>query len=362
MQGGRYLSRSVGADGRFVYSYNPKTNKAPPKYNMVRHAGTVFSMLDLYQSTKDQHLLRASERAIGYLLEAIEPFGKEPDKVAVLAYRGKIKLGGVALAIVALAEHVGITGDRRNLPVLKRLGRYIQQSQDTDGRFLHQRDFPSGAPRSFVSQYYPGEALLALSRLYAVDRDERWLDTAEKNAHYLINIRDRGRPTDKLIHDHWLLYALNELYRFRPNPQYLTHSIRITQAIRNRQNRNPAFPDYLGSYYRPPRSTPTATRSEGLLAAYLLTRDFGSQKDAESILQAIGLGTAFQLQTQFRSESVLYLRDPQRSLGAFHRSLTDFEIRIDYVQHNISSLIALYRILESEGKDFVDEEGRLQRS
>ena len=350
-QGGAYLSRSVDPKGRFAYSYRPKTNDLARKYNMVRHAGTVFSMLDLYQTTRDENLLRASERAIDYLIGHIQPFGDRQDELSVLAYKRKIKLGGVALAVVALAKHIEVTGDNRHLALSKRLGRYIQQSQEANGKFLHQRNYPSGSPRGFVSQYYPGEAQLALVRLYTLDPDESWLDTVERNANYLINVRDRGRQTSRLIHDHWLLYALNELYRFRPKPLYLKHSMRIAQAIMGRQNRNPATPDHLGSYYRPPRSTPTATRSEGLLAAYQLARDFGRQGRAQATLEAIGLGISFQLQTQFQPESVLYLEDPERALGGFRRSLTDFEIRIDYVQHNISALVALYRLLEREGMD-----------
>ena len=76
-------------------------------------------------------------------------------------------------------------------------------------------------------------------------------------------------------------------------------------------------------------------------------------------MKAAVLGISFQLQTQFRPESVLYLKDPERSLGGFHRSLTNFEIRIDYVQHNISALLALYRILEAEGKEAIGEERTL---
>jgi hypothetical protein len=76
-----------------------------------------------------------------------------------------------------------------------------------------------------------------------------------------------------------------------------------------------------------------------------MARDFGTKEEADSILQTIYPTIAFQLHTQFRPESVLYFKDPQRSLGAFHRALTSFEIRIDYVQHNISSLLCLYRLL-----------------
>lgn len=111
------------------------------------------------------------------------------------------------------------------------------------------------------------------------------------------------------------------------------------------QNREPEYSDWLGSYYKPPRSTPTATRSEGLCAAYQLARDFKTSIEADPILKAMELGIAFQLQTQFRPESVMYLSDPQRSLGGFHSSLTNFRLRIDYTQHNISSLLCGARVL-----------------
>ena len=126
---------------------------------------------------------------------------------------------------------------------------------------------------------------------------------------------------------------------------YLEHAARTTRAILRLQNRRPPYPDWRGSYYNPPRSTPTATRSEGLAAAYLLTRDFGQAAEAARLLEGLELGVRFQLGTQFGPESVLYLPDPRRALGGFRRGLNHYEIRIDYVQHNISALLLLRRIL-----------------
>ncbi len=40
--------------------------------------------------------------------------------------------------------------------------------------------------------------------------------------------------------------------------------------------------------------------------------------------------------------------DPERAAGAFCRSLTNYEIRIDYVQHNISSILALHNIMKED--------------
>ena len=183
--------------------------------------------------------------------------------------------------------------------------------------------------------------------LYAVEPDESFLDTAERGAKYLINVRDKDLELSELSHDHWLLYALNELYRYRPDELYLNHALRIARAITESQNLNPEYSDWLGGYYKPPRSTSTATRTEGLCAAYRLASDFGDPLEAEAIRRAILYGITFQLQTQFQPESALYINDPQRVLGGFHQSLTNYEIRIDYVQHNISSLLNFYDILKS---------------
>jgi len=345
---GQYLAQNVGSDGRFVYIYWPKTNRISDEYNILRHAGTTYSMLELYEVARDPLILKEAERALDYLVRTARPFGEGSDDILCIVEEGETKLGGNALAAIALAKYMEVTGSREHLALLIALGKWILSVQDESGRFtVHKQSYSDGRVFSFRSEYYPGEALLALNRIYTMDKKEAWLDAAERGAQYLINVRDGGLPLEQLAHDHWLLYALNELYRHRPKPLYLNHAFRIAEAIVQSQNRNPVYPDWLGSYYKPPRSTPTATRSEGLYAAYLLARDFASPERAQAILEAISLGLAFQLQTQFRSESVMYLENPQRCLGGFHRSLTNYEIRIDYVQHNISSLLGLYRLKET---------------
>ena len=120
--------------------------------------------------------------------------------------------------------------------------------------------------------------------------------------------------------------------------------MKIAKAIVKSQNRSPVYSDWFGSYSQPPSSTPSATRSEGLYAAYQLARDFGHPVEAQQILITLQNAIGFQLQTQFRPESAMYLNNSKQILGGFHENLTEFEIRIDYVQHNISSIIGLYRI------------------
>ncbi|MEM9494122.1 MAG: hypothetical protein AAGC55_33560, partial [Myxococcota bacterium] len=240
-----------------------------------------------------------------------------------------------------------VSGERTHIPVAQRLGRYIIHSQRADGSFLHQRNHPSGSPRDFISQYYPGEALLALTALHSADGDAAWLDVAEAGARYLIRVRDRGIATADLVHDHWLLYALDRLYRQRPDPLYLDHAMRIAQAIIGKQRTEADYPDHVGSYSTSPRSTPVATRNEGLLAAHALARDFGRPDMAAAILKAVILGTGVQLATLIDPARAMHLPDPQRALGGFTRSFVNYEVRIDYVQHNLSALLVLADLLDA---------------
>ena len=60
---------------------------------------------------------------------------------------------------------------------------------------------------------------------------------------------------------------------------------------------------------------------------------------------------AFQRRCQLTPENALYLPRPDRALGGFRRSLTHWEVRIDYVQHNLSALLGLRSILLAAERD-----------
>ncbi len=344
-----YLVRSVRQDGSFIYEYDPQQNSEAAEYNMLRHAGAIYAMYECAQLSEDPRLLEAAKRALGYMLGKIHPLKSAGEPMAALVNEdGNIKLGGNGLALIALAQHAQVTGDRQHLPLMASLARWILSIQEPSGEYgVHAMTFPDGPSLPITSAYYPGEAMLGLMRLHALDPRDAWLDSADKAATWIITQRD-GKLTDRQqSHDHWLLYALSELYEFKPREIYLKHMSRISRLIVDSQIRVPLEPDWLGGYGRPPGSNPTATRTEGLCAAYPLVQQFGEAELAERMLQSIDLGARFQLQTQLGPESVMYFEDPRRALGAFHETLSDRDVRIDHVQHNISALLGAARALES---------------
>lgn len=349
--GADYLTRAVDQRGQFDYIYRPDLDRLADDYNMVRHFGTLISMYDLYALLEDRDLLAAADRGMSHAKQFIGRWNQGGEEVACVVFDRLVKLGSNALATVAVAQRMLVTGDRDDLPLLRDLAAGIVAVQRDAGDFIEVQRFPDGQVIDHQSPYYPGEAMLGLCYAYQLDPNPRWLDSAEKAAAYLIHVRDKDLPTIKLPHDHWLTTSLNKLHRHRPSPQYLTHTVRIAQAIYRYQNRQPQFTDWLGSYYRPPGSTPTATRTEALMAAYLLARDHGERGEAARILEAATLSVGFQLQCLYRPETAMYFADPQRILGGFRESLTSPNIRIDFCQHNLLALLYLYRVMDEEGID-----------
>ncbi|HXG91826.1 MAG TPA: hypothetical protein VNN73_05575, partial [Blastocatellia bacterium] len=87
-----------------------------------------------------------------------------------------------------------------------------------------------------------------------------------------------------------------------------------------------------------PRSTPAASRAEGLIAAYRLARLINDTR-AERIASSVKASIGFQLSQQFDENNARALANPERAMGGFRESITSARVRIDFVQHNICSLI-----------------------
>lgn len=340
--GGDYLVRQLRDDGSFVYIYKPTRDREGEDYNFLRHAGSCYALLELFRVTDDARYRDAAQRGIEYLLTHARP-PKPADAAAafeaIVSPGEEAKLGGAALAILAILEHHDATGERRWLERAEGLARFIQFMQDDTGRFESKYFYGRPDAKPFVSIYYPGEAILALTRLARVTGNTTWLNVARRGADYLITVRDASLETAELPHDHWLLMGLDELDRVTDEPLYPRHAARIGEAILNAQRRESANPDWIGTFYDPPRSTPTATRAEALVALHRLTTRHG--ESTRAIESALMLMAAFQLRCQLNETNSHFLPRPDRAHGGFRRSLTNFEIRIDYVQHNMSALLGL---------------------
>lgn len=340
--GGDYLVRIQKPDGSFHYYYDAATDRVEPRrYNIVRHAGTTLSLLDLYAATRDGRYLASSRRAITFLKTRFRS-ARSGRAVYVLDYDGKAKLGASGLALAALARQIQLDrkfADRRNAT---RLANLILALQRKDGSFKMRYRLQESDEDGFESLYYPGEALLGLIRLFKLNGDQRLLKAARRGAGFLI---ESQRRMETLPPDAWLMQALGDLYNSGPRQQYASHAIALAQAMITEQYDDNDRADYAGGFGPgPPRATPAASRAEGLVPAYRLARAIGDPR-ASKIASALKACARFQLAQQFTPANSGALPNPARARGGFREGLTSARIRIDFVQHNISSLLGIAEAL-----------------
>jgi len=183
--------------------------------------------------------------------------------------------------------------------------------------------------------------MLGLIRLYKLNRDSRLLDAARRGADYLVAVQRRQRD---LPPDAWLVQALESIYQMTKAARYAEHATDLAASMAASLYPADGPEGYAGAVAPGiPRATPTASRCEAMLAGYRVARATGDPR-AERLLAAARAAAAFQLTQQFSLDNAFFLPNPARAAGGFHESLDSTRIRIDYVQHNISSLLRLAQI------------------
>jgi uncharacterized protein YyaL (SSP411 family) len=141
--GARFLADLTRADGRFKYRYDARTGQEDKGYNVLRHAGSIWSMLDVYTFRQDEKVLVGAQKAVTYLLNNYLKFFRDHNGVCICE-DNKIKLGGNALTIVALTSLFKITGDSFLLNISEKLGHFMINEKGPDGDLIHKRYFRSG--------------------------------------------------------------------------------------------------------------------------------------------------------------------------------------------------------------------------
>lgn len=366
LMGAGWLARVVRSDGAFPYFYYPASDRYDTsRYNEVRHAGATYSLFQALELTDDPSVRPAAEAAAGYIAKSSVPAHAGG---RAYAYNGRAKLGGQALALAALLERRRVTGDATFDSLIEDFTRFLQGMElaDQPGRYFQSYDVER-QKRLLTpdSDYFPGEALLALTRLAQHIPDGPYLEAANRAASYLIRERDGDIVASGLIprEDHWLSMALSELYQLSPDPGYATVAYMQADSMLANQYQ-PGIPEWwrIGGSRRgnSVNYTSTATKCEAMLAVWNLA---AYREDAEAVERyATGaLRTAqFQMRVQYTAETASDFPAPERVIGGWAQDEGNTRIRLDFVQHNISALIGVWH-LAREGRLPVARAFPLQR-
>ncbi len=355
-----YLIKACNQDGKFLYRVNLNPNVTPkPKYNLLRHAGSIYALTVYDQNYPSLSTLNTLERAAGFLKKsAIGPLPAQTDLLAVWSHpeitgsekQLQAKLGGTGLGLLALLGVEKRKPGTTTVDVLQKMGNFIIFLQKTDGSF-YSKYIPEkgGKDDSWTSLYYPGEAALGLLMLYEKDPAQRWLQAAANAIAYLARLRAGNHQMEA---DHWALLATAKLLPLYdrcqqplPKRDILTHAIRICESILTRKSHFSKNTMEHGCLTDDGRTTPTAIRLEGLLAAQRFL-PLEHKILRERIRVTAEEGIAFLIRSQIPSGE--YAGGIPRAIhplpenhpkfdNSFNKRAT--EVRIDYVQHALSALL-----------------------
>lgn len=338
----------VNPKGKFIYQYNDdNTPIKKPEYNLLRHCGAVWALLTTHEIFPEETLsisLNSAQTALHWLLFKYIKSSKieiaDGTATSHVVWHGHVKLGGNALALLAISQFVrALIKNQHSLMNTFTVSNYwywvteaeklacgIHQLfvfKDEITPIYHKVKFPELTPTDFISEYYDGEALFALGH---------WKHTCQllssicniKATEYASYLRYpvilqtlhkfAAGNYGVTFQSHWVLYAVSQAIITGDMPEILVpYMNNLVQDILARPE-----------YRQRQQSTPTACRSEGLLAALQAYQHLNLTDLQPAIIIAIEENIKQQLQFT-------------RIDGAVLKGVNSQEVRIDYIQHNISA-------------------------
>lgn len=324
-----FLQSQVKEDGQFEYGYFSAFAKRIGTYNILRHSSTLYSMVEGYEIIRDDSVLETVEKGIDYAIREAMVYRDEGDKdiafMVDFANHKEIKLGANATAILAMAKYMELTNTTKYIKEAQALARGILEMKTISGGFMHVLSYPSFEIKDLHRIiYYEGEAVFSLLRLYALDKEDRWLEEVKESMDYFIE-NDYWKH-----HDHWLSYSANEITDYLPEEKYFEFGLK---------NCN----DRLSFIYH--RDTTYPTFLELTMAAYKLVQkvkrlgkdDLLVHIDADLLEDTVDRRAEYQRVGYFYPEVAMYMKHPGLVLHGFFVRHHAFRVRIDDIEHYLSS-------------------------
>jgi hypothetical protein len=373
-----WLINNVHEDGRLTYHYFPSPEEEDTNNNMIRQWMATNALIRWAHDRKDQAVFDLAAKNIDYNVahffhyernrERVQVPEGEPvpsDVLGVINEKGKVKLGAVALAGMALWLHPEREKWQQEVTALQHM---VDHLWNEDGSF---RSFYAGSDKEFFN-FYPGEAMLWWATIYAETKDPELLRKYKKSFEYFRkwHLEPQNRnPAFVPWHlqaDYVMWTALGEdEAQFKQELVVFMFEI-ATWLVDNMQQWEAGewlYPDEKGQFYAPeqkwgvPHASSTGVYLEGLIDAWQLARDLGEDEKRDFYRISMLRGIRSMMQLQFVDDVDMYYTNTSKREyveGGIRTNIFDNRIRCDNVQHPLMGIIKIVRMFEKD--DYVGAE------
>lgn len=327
--GATYLTSQIKNDGSFIYGYYPAYGKIISGYNSVRHFSSLYALLEVYEYSKDQELLKRIDQGLVWGIENLTLEKNGQLFVKEMTTSGlELKLGAQAMVVLALSKYESVTNDSHYHQIMLNYLTGIEYFIDNTGATSHVLDETLKVKERFRIIYYDGEALFAIMRAYPLVKDDRWLHLGEKLLERFI-----ANGYEK-YHDHWLSYSVNELTAYLPKKEYFEFGIK--NAVGNLSfisERDTAYPTMLELLV-------AAAKMYARLDQLPLGEELIVEEDHQTLLAVMDKRMLHELRTgTMWPELAMYFAKPAKIVGGFYARHDRCRMRIDDAEHFLSGMI-----------------------
>lgn len=369
--GAHFLERNQEANGAYRYLYRPlrrPDDRWAETNNIVRHSLCPLVMVRAHQLRADPALVSSAQRGIDFTLSHLERVGdrcrinyRAPDD-----RRATAKMGTVAAMVISILELGRVQDISEYRDELQCLGAQILAMQEDSGLFTHY-DVPRGHHLyGHHNTIYPGELMLALSRLYEWSGDERYRQAFDRAMEFQRNwfrqtrsqteedgIYNERRRVDLISFEPWGIMAVDDMHRQTGDQRYADFGFELVEfmdGLFHFDLGRAQYADYLGGYFKTQQELPAINScgyTEGAAAAFAIALRSGQR--IEERRQALLLGLRFVLQLQYHPDrSTFHLPDPETASGGFRYNLSFSRVRNDYMYHAMNALALAAATLRPE--------------
>jgi hypothetical protein len=420
----RWLVENVQPDGRFRYRYQPELDyylsdsQIVEQYNEVRHGLATYALFMSHEQVPRPDLWDAAERTLRWILErtvfgpawaapdrrprlpawvsTAQPFGaptrdggtvtsttwrcphgdvrEVPATMAYVRHLDNAKMGGVAAAVLAVAEKIErVPAGQREAtleayrPFLEGYADFLlfmqHRSGPHEGDFDHYFVAPDHGHYARSTTIYPGEILFALSRIYRLTGDPRIPPAWDRSAIFWETWFDREsairlpdgtyedrRRVDLVQFVPWISMACHDMFLAvrEEDPaaaaRYAEFGIRASQWVVREymfDEERSFFPEYLGGYFKWEFELPamhSMVYAEGTAAAFGLGKLTGDAR-TEEMRRATVMGCRFATQQiVVPGLDDHFMPAPERARGGVRFGINNADMRTDYSYHTLSAL------------------------